>query len=404
MPRRLRPTKLARRQQGFKVWFCVMKAAASTSDRDQDGVLESVDCSRRRPAVPPSALAGESMPRPHAAHLVSLFDAGLASLRRAIVPGSVQAYAFALVCVCAATLFESLLLSFEPEASKLIAYYPAIALAALFGGVGPGLLVAAVAGLTAWWFLLPPVFSFALLRHGDTVTLVTFGFAALLMVFAADHFRRFAQRLENEEQLRQLAVQELAHRLKNKIATIQAIISVQLRDQPQLRKDILDRLGALTAADQLIEDANGRGALVRDIAETELGPYIASRVTLEGPSVLLPPKYALTIALLIHELATNSAKYGSLSVPDGRVLLRSAVTDAVLRLEWRERNGPRVTAPRHRGFGLLLLSRALKPFDGGAELVFEPAGLVCTMTLTLPAGTTGRAADEPAGPRTATSA
>ena len=119
--------------------------------------------------------------------------------------------------------------------------------------------------------------------------------------------------------MRQLAVQELAHRLKNKIATIQAIISVQLRDQPQVRSDILERLGALTATDHLIEEANGRGAFVRAIAETELGPYVASRVAIRGPNVLLPPKYALTVALLIDELATNSAKYGSLSMPDGRV-------------------------------------------------------------------------------------
>jgi two-component sensor histidine kinase len=156
-------------------------------------------------------------------------------------------------------------------------------------------------------------------------------------------------------------VRELAHRLKNKIATIQAIISVQLRDQPQLRTDILARLQALTATDQLIEDANGRGAFTRDIAETELGPYVASRVSIDGANVLLPPKYALTVALLVHELATNSAKYGSLSMPDGCVALRSNMSGEVLRLEWRETGGPPVTPPTTRGFGLRLLSRALEP-------------------------------------------
>jgi two-component sensor histidine kinase len=178
----------------------------------------------------------------------------------------------------------------------------------------------------------------------------------------------------------------LAHRLKNKIATIQAIIAVQLRDQPQVRSDILERLAALTATDHLIEQANGQGAFVHDIVQTELGPYVDSRVTVQGPNVLLPPKYALTVALLVHELATNSAKYGSLSVPQGRVSLHSSLSGAVLHLAWHERDGPPVNAPPKRGFGLRLLSRALEQFGGGTELLFEPSGLVCNMMLALPVG------------------
>jgi two-component sensor histidine kinase len=360
---------------------------APDHDRDHGTALESIDDSGERLAPPPAGLAATSMRRFHAARLVARIDASLTSLRRYIAPGSVQAYAFAVVFLCGATLFEGLLLWLEPDASQLIAYYPAIALAALFGGVGPGLLVVVIGGMTAWWAFMSPALSLSLRHHGDAVTLVSFAFVSLILVLAVDHFRRLAHRLENEEQLRQLAVQELAHRLKNKIATIQAIISVQLREQPQLRRDILDRLRILTAADDLIEGADGRGAYVRDIAAAELGAYGASRLTLDGPDVLLPPKYALTVALLIHELATNAAKYGSLSVPCGHVSLRSAVSGAALRLEWRERGGPRVAAPRHNGFGLRLLSRALEPFDGGTKIAFEPPGLVCTMTLALPAGT-----------------
>jgi two-component sensor histidine kinase len=320
-------------------------------------------------------------------YLTSVIDAGLASLRRHIPPDSIQAYAFAVVCAAGATLFEASLQWLDQDAANLIAYYPALALAALLGGIGPGALVAVIGGLTVWLGFMPPVFSFSLERYGDKITLVTFPFVSLLIICAADYFRRLAKRLEDEEQLRKLAVQELAHRLKNKIATIQAIIGLQLRDQPQVRNDILDRLGALTKTDHLIEDANGRGAFIRAIAETELGPYIASRVTIQGPNVFLPPKYALTVALLVHELATNSAKYGSLSVPDGRVALRSAIRDTDLNLEWREKDGPSVCAPSRQGFGLRLLSRALEQFGGGTEILFEPSGVVCNMKLRLSAGT-----------------
>jgi two-component sensor histidine kinase len=180
----------------------------------------------------------------------------------------------------------------------------------------------------------------------------------------------------------------VAHRLKNKIATIQAIISVQLRDSPQVRDGILDRLKALTATDYLIEKANGQGAYVRDIASTELGPYIGSRATIQGSNVLLPPKYALTLALIIHELATNAAKYGCLSVPEGRLSLRSTISDTVLSLEWQENDGPPVSEPTRSGFGLKLLSRALTQFGGAVETRFEPTGLTCKMKLTLPAGAT----------------
>jgi two-component sensor histidine kinase len=160
-----------------------------------------------------------------------------------------------------------------------------------------------------------------------------------------------------------------------------------LRDQPQVRNDILDRLAALTATDHLIEEASGRGAFVHAIAKTELGPYVASRVVIQGPNVLLPPKYALTVALLVHELATNSSKYGSLSVPNGIVSLNSRITEALLELEWQEREGPPVSAPQKQGFGLRLLSRALAQLGGGTEILFESSGVVCNMKVTLPVGT-----------------
>ncbi len=316
--------------------------------------------------------------------LTATIDSVLARLRRRIPPGSIQAYAFAVVCSLGATLFEVWLRWLAPDASPLVAYYPAIALTALLAGIGPGVFVAVVGGLTAWFGFMSPAFSFSLARYGDAATLAAFVFVSLFLVWTADYFRRLAKRLEDEEHLRQLAVQELAHRLKNKIATIQAIIAVQLRDQPQVRSDILDRLAALSGTDHLIEQANGQGAFVHDIVRTELGPYLDSRFTVQGPNVLLPPKYALTVALLVHELATNSAKYGSLSVPDGRVSLRSSMSDAVLHLAWQERGGPPVSVPPKRGFGFRLLSRALEQFGGGTELLFEPSGLICNMTLTLP--------------------
>ncbi|MBR0793814.1 sensor histidine kinase [Bradyrhizobium jicamae] len=118
-----------------------------------------------------------------------------------------------------------------------------------------------------------------------------------------------------------------------------------------------------------------------------MGPYVASRVVIQGPDVRLPPKYALTLALLVHGLATNSAKYGSLSVPGGVVLLISRMAGTLLEIDWQERDGPTVIAPQKQGFGLRLLSRALAQFGGNTELLFEPSRVIWKMKINLPADT-----------------
>ena len=117
---------------------------------------------------------------------------------------------------------------------------------------------------------MPPQFTFSL-TLAQQIGLLTYLFASLLIVWGADHYRRLTQRLENEEKFRKdeekfrkLAVEELAHRLKNKLATIQSIISFQLRDDPQIRDAILSRLTALSATDDLIMATQGQGARLRE--------------------------------------------------------------------------------------------------------------------------------------------
>jgi two-component sensor histidine kinase len=316
--------------------------------------------------------------------LRSRVDTALSKLRRRIAPDSYQAYAFAFACVGVATLSEFALLSFDDDISPLETFYPAVLFAALIGGIGPGIIAAICGGLVTWWALMPPYFSFGLSAYADRITLVTYVVASALVVWGADYFRGLSKRLEDEEHFRKLAVEELAHRLKNKTATIQAIVSIQLRNSPQIRDDILGRLMALATADGLLEQAHAQGAYVHEVAATELGPYLASRVTIQGPNVLLPPKHALTMALLMHELATNAAKYGALSSPGGQVSVTSSLAHPVLHIEWRESSGPIVSAPTRHGFGLKLLRRALEQFKGHVETTFAPTGLICKMSLTLP--------------------
>jgi two-component sensor histidine kinase len=127
----------------------------------------------------------------------------------------------------------------------------------------------------------------------------------------------------------------------------------------------------------------GQGARLRDILSAELRPYEVSRVSMAGPDVLLPSKLALMMALLVHELATNAAKYGALASSVGKLSIRWSLADARLELEWRESGGPAVTAPTHRGFGTRLFSRALEQFGGAVEATFATTGLICKLSLVL---------------------
>ncbi len=303
---------------------------------------------------------------------------------RSFSPGSAQAFALAAFLVVIASLMRWGIGLITDDVQGFATYYPAVLFAALVGGAGVGIFASVLGAVISWWAFLPPYFEFSSLTSGQAISLLSYLFASLLIVWAADHYRRLTKRLEDEENFRKLAVEELAHRLKNKLATIQSIISFQLRDEPQTKDAILSRLSALSATDDLIMAAQGRGARIRDVLSAELRPYGASRISIEGPDCLLSPKLALTMALLAHELATNAAKYGALSNSLGKLSIAWSLSSEELNLEWRESGGPVVTSPTHRGFGVRLLSRALDQFGGTVETTFESTGLVCKLKVTLP--------------------
>ena len=297
-----------------------------------------------------------------------------------ISPGSAAAYAFAALCVAVATLLHWGIGFISEDSQHFTTYYPAVLIAALVGGAGAGTYAAVLGGICAWLLFMPPHIP----TFGQTVSLLIYLFASLFIVWAANHYRELTKRLEDEEKFRKMTVEELAHRLKNKIATIQSIIRLQLRDSPQTRDAIIGRLVALSATDDLIMETQGQGAPLPEILAAELGPYEASRIAVEGPVILLSPKLATTMALLVHELTTNSAKYGALSSAAGQVAIRWSLSGTRLNLEWRERDGPIVAPPVHRGFGTRLLSSALEQFGGTVETIFEPTGLICRLSATLP--------------------
>ena len=189
------------------------------------------------------------------------------------------------------------------------------------------------------------------------------------------------------DERQKLLVNELNHRVKNSLATVQSIAAQTLRSSasPEFFREAFEtRLIALSQTHDLLTRESWEGASLREVFDVELHAMAGEdRVVFDYTAdVRLNPKAAVALGMGIHELATNAVKYGALSIPDGRVSVAWTLEEDLLRLVWTERGGPTVTPPARRGFGARLLERGLAAeLSGGVELTYDAAGLVCQMAL-----------------------
>lgn len=196
------------------------------------------------------------------------------------------------------------------------------------------------------------------------------------------------ERRQAEEQ-RALLSRELEHRMKNILAMVGAIAAQTLRgnDMERARESFLARLTALGAASDVLLVRNWQSAPIRAVVEGALAPHRTGddRVRISGPDLRLGARQALALALALHELATNAAKYGSLSTPGGHVSVawstdETTAGEPVFRLHWRERGGPPVVVPAHRGFGSRLIERVLAAdFHGRVGIDYDAEGVSCLL-------------------------
>ncbi|KAA2233151.1 sensor histidine kinase [Salinarimonas soli] len=189
------------------------------------------------------------------------------------------------------------------------------------------------------------------------------------------------------ESRQDLLINELNHRVKNTLATVQALARQSFRDGteggPSQAFEV--RLLALSRANDLLTRRNWTGASLREIVDQALAPYAETgtdRVVVAGPDIILPPNMSVSLALALGELCTNAAKYGALSTPTGRVSITWSVDEqgTQLKLTWTERGGPPVRPPERRGFGSRLIERLLaQDLNGEVRLAFDPEGVTCTV-------------------------
>lgn len=201
--------------------------------------------------------------------------------------------------------------------------------------------------------------------------------------------------LREQERRQRLLIDELNHRVKNTLASVQSIAAQTLRaavTPEEARVRLQARLLALASAHDVLTRESWDGALLSEVLERAVAPHRppeTGRLTVEGPPVWLSPRAALAFSLAFHELATNAVKHGALgTLPEGRVVVRWTLSaERVLELTWTETGGPAVPGPpERRGFGMRLIERGLSQDLGGrASVEFAPGGIICTVTAQLPA-------------------
>jgi two-component sensor histidine kinase len=301
-------------------------------------------------------------------------------------PSPLFSAGFAASCVALATAARWGLSLIRPDVF-FTPYFPAVFFATAFGGYRAGI-AAAIAGGTLG---MTVNFSDARADFARLALMAIYLVVCGLTIWGVEHYRSIAlhqreisRRLIQEEDYRKLIVEEFQHRMKNKLSTIHAVLHQVLQDQPQVWASIDHRLRALSATDDLIARVDGRGCDIKDILLSELGPYGHVRFTLNGNSLFLPDKFAVSLALIFHELATNAGKYGAFSSAHGLLQVSWSVSDDRLNITWDETEGPPIGVVGEPGFGTKLLKSALRPFDGKTEIAFLKTGLHCTMQCRIP--------------------
>jgi PAS domain S-box-containing protein len=205
------------------------------------------------------------------------------------------------------------------------------------------------------------------------------------VVGAVNMFVDITERKRSEEQISILA-REAEHRSNNVLATVQATVHLSQSDTTEgLKRAIEGHIEALANVHRLFVGSRWTGAELRSVVSQELSPYCQdgeTRVRIDGPTLMLKPDAAQTIAIILHELATNAVKYGALSVPAGKVCVDwSGVPEGTVVLCWTEADGPPTSSPTRRGFGTRVMESMARQLNGHMRFDWRIEGLACEIVI-----------------------
>jgi PAS domain S-box-containing protein len=216
--------------------------------------------------------------------------------------------------------------------------------------------------------------------------------------YVVEHFASFVDITHQKQETAHSAmmIDELNHRVKNTLSTVQSIVWQALRKDavPEVvRESIESRLFALSRSHDLLTRENWEGAGLLDLVNEALEPFGVAdgrteRIVITGNNVRLPPKATLALGIALHELATNAVKYGAFSNDAGSILIEWKITEGNrLILHWQEKGGPPVTPPTRKGFGSRVIERGLPhELEGTVNLEYPVDGVSCTINIPAPGG------------------
>jgi PAS domain S-box-containing protein len=243
------------------------------------------------------------------------------------------------------------------------------------------LLAEAYAGSTAFQFEMRFVRPDGELRWCAVTAAATFDGAGRL-VRVSGVTADITQRKVAEDRHALLA-REVDHRAKNALALVQSVLRLTRAETIEQYREAVDgRIAALSHAHTLLSETRWQGAELHTLVIDELAPYRRDSITIEGSAILLQPATAQSLALVLHELATNSAKYGSLSTKEGSLFVRWTQVADGLQFSWTESGGPKVRPPQKLGFGAKVIRATVEEqLKGNVTFGWEPAGLQCDFTI-----------------------
>jgi two-component sensor histidine kinase len=267
-----------------------------------------------------------------------------------------------LLAATTGIIFRALLDPLVGQHLPFSAFFPALLVAGVFGGLPGGLLALGMTTLGGWYLFLPDRQSWAVsagMSHQIPVYLLVGG----LTVFSALVLRGALIRLEAHRRRHEALVGELHNRLVKDLAVVASIAHQTLRATPepvQFRRAFVDRLAILRETHDALWSEDWRSMSLKRIVARPLrlfAPSEAERMLVDGPDVLVHPDLAINLALCVWELAANALRHGALSVPEGRVRLEWTVSDSRVDFAWIEIGGPPRISDPQKGFGFDLLER-----------------------------------------------
>ncbi|CAN7448793.1 sensor histidine kinase [Phenylobacterium sp. LjRoot225] len=316
--------------------------------------------------------------------LQSAKPGALARLRRVLLERRPTLAGAAAWGVGFATLATAVRLALDPVFGSeypYITYFLGVALAGGLGGLGAGLIATALSASAAWFLFLPQN-NLAQLEWSATLGFLVFVSNVSIGALCAAMLRNALWKLSEGEHRQSLLVQELNHRVLNNLATVQSIARQTARSSTSLQDFLAafqGRVIALGRTHELLSRNSWASVDVRSIVSAEIVPYDEQRFATHGPPLTLGAAQAVSLGMIIHELATNSAKYGALS-GGGAIGVEWRSDGGRGELIWREHGGPPVSPPPRLGFGSKLIDRLARgDLEGGALLDFKPEGLVATV-------------------------